>query len=131
MRTCLDHKFLFHLPTPSITTPSPPYLTSHILLFTSHLILVTSSQNAIDRINSPFLFSQFPLLCLPSPAHPTGFSYCNFTPAIFNVATSQQQIFVNNFFVSRTLLMRIIGRKYNNIFSCDGVDKSVQHPTAG
>ena len=37
-------------------------------------------------LNRPFLFSYFPLLCLPSPAHPVGFSFL----AIFNDVTSNK-----------------------------------------
>ena len=41
-------------------------------------------------LNRPFLFSYFPLLRLPSQAHPVGFSFFNFTGflAIFKVVPS-------------------------------------------
>ena len=80
-------------PTLSITTLSPSPHT-----FFSWL----PSQNAIGGISRPFLFSQFPLLGLPSPAHPAGFSFCNFTGflAILKVVTSTTTTRVGFFFQS-------------------------------
>ena len=63
--------------------PSLPILPPHSPLpssFPSHLLLVISSQNS-NLSESAGLFSSpiLPLLCLSSPLHPAGFSFCFFT----------------------------------------------------
>ena len=88
----LDRKLLILLPHISITTLSQPYLTDppvHLTLSTRAFITKCYWRFYLNR---PFLFDYFPLICLPSPTHPAGFFFCNFTGflVIFNVVTSQQ-----------------------------------------
>ena len=55
-------------------SPLTPSLSSLLLILRPSLPLTTSSRDYITKFKFVGINRPFPLLCLPSPAHPTGFS---------------------------------------------------------
>ena len=74
-------------------------------LTASQVLVIAKRHNSnLAGITVLFVSPIFPLICLPSPAHPAGFSFCNFTGflAIFNIVTVN---YSNNVMYAANLLV--------------------------